>query len=196
MSVEEIVEEVKKDIVIFRKSNGGVTLSGGEPLLNTEFNSSLYRRLKEEGISIGVDTCGYVPWGHIEPLLPYIDFFLWDIKHMNSGQHKKLTGVPNELILENAQLIAKRNIPIYIRVPVIPGYNDSAENLRQTCDFAKSLPSVVEVNPLPLHHLGKARYQSLNREYLIDGVPLLSEEVIQDIKRLVDSYGLKCVVIN
>lgn len=195
-SVEELVEEVKKDLTFFRKSNGGVTISGGEPLLNREFNLKLLPRLKEEGISVGVDTSGDVPWSDIEPLLPYIDFFLWDIKHMNSEKHQKLTGVPNKLILRNAQLIAERKIPLYIRIPVIPGCNDSDANLKETCEFSRGLSSVVEIGLLPLHHLGKARYASLDREYPIDGLPLIPNDVLQNLKKLVESCGLRCSIVN
>ncbi len=196
MTVEALVEEAKKDEVFFRKSNGGVTISGGEPLLDLEFNLKLLPRFKEEGISVGVDTCGYVPRDHIEPLLPDIDFFLWDIKHMDPAAHQKLTGVSNRQILNNARSIAARGIPLYIRVPVIPGCNDSIENLRETCEFSKSLASVVEIDLLPLHHLGKARYLSLDREYAIDGLELIPENVLQNLKKLVESYGLRCFVIN
>jgi pyruvate formate lyase activating enzyme len=196
MSAEELVDEVKKDILFFRKSGGGVTLSGGEPLLELEFNLELYRRLKEEDINIGVDTAGNVPWDNIASLLRYIDFFLMDIKHMDPQSHKKLTGVTNELILENTRKIAGRKIPIYIRLPIIPGCNDSEENLRKTCEFALSLTSLVEVDLLTLHHLGKARYASLNRVYPIDGLPLIAQDVLDNLKKLVESYGLKCAVIS
>jgi pyruvate formate lyase activating enzyme len=196
MLVEELVAEIKKDLVFFRKSQGGVTISGGEPLLDREYNLELLPRLKEEGITVGVDTCGYIPWGHIEPLLPYIDFFLWDIKHIDSGKHQQLTGVPNELILCNARLVATRNIPIYIRIPVIPGFNDSEENLSGTCEFVRGLSSVVEVGLLPLHHFGKARYASLDRVYPIESLALIPEDILQNLKRLVESYGLKCSIIN
>jgi pyruvate formate lyase activating enzyme len=196
VSSEELVEEVKKDLLFFRRSHGGVTLSGGEPLLDIEFNLKLLPRLKEEGITVGIDTCGYVPWDHIEPLLPYIDFFLWDIKHMNSDKHQKLTGVTNRQILKNVQLTSERNIPVYIRIPIITGHNDSEINLKETCEFAKSLSSVVEVDLLPLHHLGKARYVSLDREYTIEGLDMIKEDVLQNYKHLVESYGLKCSIVN
>jgi pyruvate formate lyase activating enzyme len=196
LSAEDLVRESKKDLIFFRKSHGGVTLSGGEPLLDLEFNLELLPRLKEEGITVGMDTCGFVPWKNIESLLPYIDFFLWDVKHMDSEKHKQLTGVPNKLILKNARLIAECKVPIYIRLPLIPSYNDSQENLKKTCEFARGLSSVVEVDLLPLHHLGKARYTSLNREYPIEGLALINEDELQNIKRLVESYGLRCVIEN
>ena len=194
MTVAEVVNEVKKDLVFFKHSHGGVTLSGGEPLLNPDFNVRLLQALKEENISVGIDTCGFVPWESIDPVVPYTDFFLWDIKHMDPETHKKLTGVNNELILENASKVSERNVPIYIRLPVIPGYNDSEENIRATCEFARGLRSLVEVHLVPLHHLGKTRYQSLGRTYAIDNVPLIPDSVLQDMKKLVGAYGLECSI--
>jgi pyruvate formate lyase activating enzyme len=196
MTVEELLEEVKKDVDLYKHSGGGVTISGGEPLLNPGFTRKLLRVFKEESIGVGVDTCGYVPWVSIERMLPYIDFFLWDIKHMNQEKHRKLTGVSNKLILSNAHSVSERNIPLYIRVTVIPGYNDSEENIIATCEFARSLSSVVGVDLLPLHHLGKARYDSLNRPYPIAGVPLVPDSVLQNMKRLVESYGMKCRIVG
>jgi pyruvate formate lyase activating enzyme len=196
MTVEELVQEAKRDKVFYKHSGGGVTLSGGEPLLDPEFTLRLLQALKENGIGVGVDTCGHVPWAAIEPVLPYIDFFLWDIKHMDPQKHREFTGVSNELILENARSVSDSNIPLYIRVPVIPGYNDSEENIRATCEFARGLSSLAEVDLLPLHHLGKARYDSLNRGYCIADVPLIPDGILQDMKRLVESYGLKSYVVG
>ena len=139
-----------------------------------------------------MDTCGYSPWSDIEPVLPYVDFFLWDIKHMDPKQHKQLTGVSNKLILSNARAVSVKGVPIYIRIPLIPGCNDSEENLRATCEFVKGLTSVVEVAVMPLHHLGKARYESLNLPYPIGNLVLLPDSKLQNIKKLIESYGLKC----
>ena len=194
MTIAQLIAEVKKDEIIFKHSHGGVTISGGEPLFDADFALNLLRAFKEEGINTGVDTCGQVPWSALEPMLPYVDFFLWDIKHMDPEKHKKLTGVSNELILSNAVAVSERKVPIYIRIPIIPGCNDSEENIRATCEFAKKLSSVVEVDIMPLHHLGKARYESLNLPYPIANLALIPDDVMQGIKRLVESYGLKCVI--
>jgi pyruvate formate lyase activating enzyme len=194
MTVDELLEEVRKDSVMYRCSGGGVTISGGEPLLNFEFNREFLPALKNEGINIGVDTSGYVPRNHIEPLLPYLDFFLWDLKNMDPVAHKKLTGVSNRLILSNARWISARKCAIYIRIPLIPGCNDSEANLKATCVFAQSLSSVVQIDLLPLHHLGKSRYESLNRPYPIDNIPLIQDDVLDNMKHLVESFGLKCTI--
>jgi len=196
MTIEELLTEAKKDATVYKHSRGGVTISGGEPLLNPEFTQELLRAFKEENISVGVDTCGHVPWTNIEKVLPYIDFFLWDIKHMNGEEHRKFTGVSNKLILSNARSVSERNVPLYIRVPVIPGYNDSEENIRATCEFARDLSSLVNIDLLPLHHLGKARYDSLNRAYPIADIPLIPDSVLHNIKRLVESYQLNCSIVG
>ncbi|MCL5959288.1 MAG: radical SAM protein, partial [Chloroflexi bacterium] len=146
------------------------------------------------GISVGVDTCGHVPWSNIEQVLPYVDYFLWDVKAMDPERHRELTGVSNDLILRNARVVAERGIPLYLRLPVIPGCNDSEENFRAACEFVSTLSSAVEVSLLPLHHLGRARYAKLNRLYPMTDVPLIPDEVMRDIKRLVESYGLNCSI--
>ena len=192
MTVAQLVDEVRKDEIVFKYSHGGVTISGGEPLFDAKFALNLLRAFKKAGINTGVDTCGYSPWSDIEPVLPYVDFFLWDIKHMDPKQHKKLTGVSNELILSNARAVSAKGVPIYIRIPLIPGCNDAEENIRATCEFVKELTSVVEVSLMPLHHLGKARYESLNLEYPIGNLALIPESTLQDVKKLIESYGLKC----
>lgn len=195
-TVQELVDEIKKDEIIYKHSGGGVTLSGGEPFFRPEFLLTLLKELKQNGISCGIDTCGYTTRNHIEAVLPYVDFFLWDIKHMNRDKHTEYTGVSNELILDNAHFVAGENIPLYLRLPVIPGYNDSEDNLLDLCHFAKTLPSLVEIDLLPLHHLGKTRYAALDREYPIDGIPLIEEEILDEMKRLVESTGLKCNIIG
>ena len=192
MTVDQLVDEVKKDEIVFKHSHGGVTISGGEPLFNAEFALNLLKAFKKERINTGVDTCGYSPWSDIEPMLPYVDFFLWDIKHMDPKQHKKLTGVSNELILNNARAVSAKGVPLYIRIPLITGCNDSEENIRATCEFVKGLTSVVEVSLMPLHHLGKARYDSLNIPYPIGNLVLIPDSKLQDVKKLIESYGLKC----
>jgi pyruvate formate lyase activating enzyme len=192
MTVAQLVAEVKKDEIVFKYSHGGVTISGGEPLFVPGFALKLLQAFKQEGINTGVDTSGQIPWSGLEPILPYVDFFLWDIKHMDPVQHKRLTGVSNELILSNARKVSERHVPLYIRIPLIPGCNDSEENIRATAEFAKGLDSVVEVGIMPLHHLGKSRYESLNLPYPIDGLALIPEEQLQKTKSLIESYGLKC----
>ncbi len=196
MTVEDLLQEVRKDIVFYRHSGGGVTFSGGEPLIQPNFTRKLLKVCKEEGINVGIDTCGYVPWSNIEHALPYVDFFLFDIKQMNSKKHRRITGVTNGLILKNARSISEKGIPIYVRVPVIPGYTDSDCNIRAISHFASNLSSLIEVHLLPFHHLGKRRYQILDRPYPMEEVPLIDRHTMQDMKCLVESYGVKCSIVG
>jgi len=192
----ELVREVIRDDVVYRHSGGGVTLSGGEPFFRPEYLLTLLKDLKQSGIRCGVDTCGFTARKHIEAVLPYVDFFLWDIKHMNRDKHTEYTGISNELILDNVRFVAGENIPLFLRLPVIPGFNDSEGNLLDLCNFAGTLPFLEEIDLLPLHHLGKTRYAALGREYPIDGIPLIKEEKLEEMKRLVESTGLKCNIIG
>ena len=196
MTVRRLCEEARKDTVFYRHSGGGVTISGGEALLNPEFTGELLRELKREAIGVGVDSSGHVPWASVEGVLPYVDFFLWDIKHMNPQRHKELTGASNDLILSNLRAVSEKHVPVYIRLPIIPGYNDSEDNIRATCDFALSLSSLVEIDLLPLHHLGKARYDSLSRPYPIAELSLIPDVVMKEWKILVESYGLKAFIVS
>jgi pyruvate formate lyase activating enzyme len=195
-TVKELVDEVKKDEIMYKHSGGGVTVSGGEPFFKPEFLLKLLKELKWNNISCGIDTCGLADRKHIEAVLPYVDFFLWDIKHMNREKHIEYTCVPNDLILDNLRFVSDNGIPVYLRLPLIPGYNDSEDNLLELCNFARALSSLEEIDLLPLHHLGKSRYAALGREYPTDGIPLIEEERIEEIKRLVESTGLKCNIIG
>jgi len=196
MTVAELVAEARKDAIAFKHSRGGVTLSGGEPLLQPEFTVALVRALADTGISVGVDTCGYVPRATIERVLPYVDFFLWDVKLVNERRHRFLTGVSNRRILGNLRLVSQRGVPVYVRIPLIPAYTDREEDLEAACRLVQGLASVVEVDLLPVHHLGRARYLSLGRDYPIEGVPLIPEAVLMEKKRLVESRGLTCNIVG
>jgi pyruvate formate lyase activating enzyme len=195
MTVDELLQEIKKDEVAYKQSGGGVTLSGGEPLMEMEFTLELIRSLDKSGISVGIDTSGFVSSEDLEMTFPYVSFFLWDLKVMDEQRHKQFCGVSNRLILDNLVLVAKRNIPIYIRIPLIPGYNDSRENIAATCEFVKFLKSLVEVDLLPLHHLGMSRYASLGRPYPVENIPLIPDSRLQEIKDQVESYGLNCSIV-
>jgi pyruvate formate lyase activating enzyme len=143
-----------------------------------------------------VDTCGHVQWDTIESVLPYVSFFLWDVKLMDDRKHKQITGASNRSILNNLRMTSERGAPVYIRIPVIPGYNDSEDNLIATCEFARGLPSLVEIDLLPLHHLGEARYAGLGRRYPIEGTPLIPDSTMRHMKSLVESRGLLCNIIG
>lgn len=190
--------DICKDMPFFRNSGGGVTFSGGEPLMHVDDEMiALYRRVKEAGITIGVDTTGCVPWEHIERLAPFIDFFLWDIKHMDPEKHKELTNVSNELILANLRRVDEEtDIDLYIRLPLIPGMTLSEENIQQTCEFVKSLKHLVRLDLLPFHHMGKKRYLFSGKQYLMDDQELIDDQLLENALNLVKTNGIPCSIVR
>ncbi len=193
MSVDEVLREVNKDSVFHSRSGGGITLSGGEPLAQAVFASELLRRYKydERGLHTAVDTCGYVEWRELVKVLPYTDLFLYDIKHMDSSEHCRLTGVGNELILENARRIADTGKVLIVRLTLVPGYNDSEKNVRGTAEFARSLNGEEEVDLLPYHRLGEHKYARMERKYALAGTKPPADEYLAVLRRIVEEYGLR-----
>lgn len=158
-TVTEIMDEILKDVVFYDQSGGGVTFSGGEPLMQHEFLLDVLKDCKKHDIHTTIDTTGFSNWNHIEKLLPYVDLFLFDIKHLDSDRHKALTGVPNELILDNFKKIIQSN-DVYIRVPLIKSFNDQMENIKTIIAFAKS-KHVLQINFLPYHAYASNKYDHL-----------------------------------
>ena len=179
VTVREVMETVEKDRQYYRRSGGGLTLSGGECLCQPEFARDLLRAAKESGINTAIESMAGVPYETIQSILPYLDTYLMDIKHMNSAKHKEFTGKGNELMLENAKKIAASGLTnLVIRVPVIPGFNDRADEIEAIARFADTLTGVKKIHLLPYHRLGKDKYEGLGREYLMgDALPPTNEHM-------------------
>lgn len=194
VTVGEILNIVKQDLPYYRRSGGGMTLSGGEMLCQSEFAYALLRCAKESAINTAVETTGFAPYEKIEKMLPYIDTVLMDIKHTDSAKHKEFTSQPNELILENAVKIAENANKLIIRVPVIPTFNDTEAEIASIAKFAASLKGVDEINLLPYHRYGKDKYDGLGREYLMGDLPSPTDEQMQKLKSVAEGFGLKCKI--
>ncbi len=194
VTVAEVLQTVKQDMPYYRRSGGGMTLSGGEMLCQSDFAYALLRCAKEAAINTAVETTGFASYETIEKLLPYIDTVLMDIKHTDSAKHKAFTTQPNEKILENAVKIAKNAKKLIIRVPVIPTFNDTPEEIGAIAKFAASLEGVNEINLLPYHRFGKDKYDGLGREYLMGDLPSPADEKMQQLKKVAESYGLHCKI--
>ena len=194
-TVDEILKRVCKDIPFYENSGGGVTISGGEPLSQPEFVLEFLKRLKECKIHTALDTTGHVAGEILERVLPFTDLFLYDLKHMDSSRHRRVTGVANERILENARNLAAAGAKMQIRVPVIPDFNDSEESIRETGLFCRSLGSAVSVvQLLPYHNLGVMKYQRIdNRPIVLEAEPP-SEDKILSLKNLLESLGLPVTI--
>ncbi len=188
----EMIDEVMKDYIYFRRSGGGITLSGGEMSMQPEFAEALLRLSKEYGISTAVESCGYASFDVIMKLLPHIDTFLMDIKHMNSEKHKEYTGRPNELILENAKKIASSANQLIIRVPVIPTFNDTVSEITEIAKFAASLPNVSEMHILPYHRMGSDKYRWLGREYTLGDIVTPGDEQMELLRKSAEDCGINC----
>lgn len=194
VTVAEVLKTVQQDMPYYKRSGGGMTLSGGEMLCQSDFAYALLRGAKEMAINTAVETTGFAPWEKIERMLPYIDTVLMDIKHTDSAKHKAFTTQPNELILENAVKIARNAKKLIIRVPVIPTFNDTEEEIAQIAKFASSLEGVNEINLLPYHNFGKDKYVGLGREYPMGNTPLPTDEHMQRLKAVAERFGLNCKI--
>ncbi len=196
VSVWEVMETVVKDRPYYRRSGGGLTLSGGESLLQPEFAASLLRASKESGINTALESTACAPFENISKLLPWLDTYLLDIKHMNADRHREFTGKSNELILENAKRIAGTGFgELVIRVPVIPGFNDTKKEIEDIADFACKLPGVKKMHLLPYHRLGQDKYAGLGRKYELDGVLPPAGKHMEMLKKAAeDKAGIICQI--
>ncbi|MFX4261112.1 glycyl-radical enzyme activating protein [Pelotomaculum propionicicum] len=195
ISVDEVMKIIDKDRLFYRRSGGGVTVSGGEPMAQYKFVKALLKECKNRGLHVCLDTSGYAEWEHYREVLEYVDLVLYDLKHMDTLQSQKLTGVPNELILENARKMAAEGVALQIRIPVIPGYNDSEENIRATSEYCAKLgPSVKLVQILPYHRLGSAKYERLGKKYKLEELKPPGKEHMKHCKNIIESYGLKVII--
>ena len=184
VTVEDVLDVVKRDRPYYRRSGGGMTLSGGEALCQPEFTRALLKCAKEEGLTTAMESMGCAEWSVIEGILPYLDQYLLDIKHMNPQKHKEFTGRSNELMLENAMKIAKSGMTqLSIRVPVIPTFNATAEEIQAIARYADTLPGVKKLHLLPYHRLGQDKYEGLGREYLMKDILPPDMEFMEKLKK-------------
>ena len=156
-TVEEVLETVLRDRPFYERSGGGLTLSGGEPLMQIDFAEALLRGAKEEGLHCAVETCGYVDWGRFERLLPLVDLFLYDIKETDPARHAEYTGAPNEGILRNLRTLCARGAAVLVRLPIVPGLNDRPDHFRAVAAIARELPGLLGFEMMPYHRLGTGK---------------------------------------
>ncbi len=196
MTVEEVMREVRKDVPYYRRSGGGLTLSGGECLLQPDFCAELLHAAHAEGISTAIESMACVPWTSIDRVLPYLDTYLMDIKHMDPAKHELYTGRRNKLALENARRVAEDGrCTLVIRVPVIPGFNDTEEEIAAIAAFTETLPGVKKLHLLPYHRLGQGKYEGLGRPYLMgDVLPPTKEKMEQLLRCAQQQTKAHCVI--
>lgn len=186
---DEMLKEIEKDVTFYDESGGGVTFSGGEPLMQPDFLEALLEGCKERNIRTALDTCGYASCETVDRIKDKVDLFLYDIKSMDDRTHRKYTGVPNKLIFQNFKRLVENGSNISVRFPVIPGLNDNAENVTRTGEFALSY-GVKQVCLLPYHRAGIEKYRSLDKTYRLEHLQSPSDEKMQMIREKLVTLGL------
>jgi pyruvate formate lyase activating enzyme len=191
-TVDEVFKEIAADSLFYEESGGGVTLSGGEPLAQPEFAVGILKKCRDAGIHTALDTCGHALWATAREVVRHTDLVLFDFKHMNPEMHEKYTGVSNELILQNAEKIHhEMSIAMRARVAIIPGFNDSTENIEATAGFiADKLSKAVSVHLLSYHRLGEAKRERLGRKNEIAAIEIPGEHQLEECRRIFESFGL------
>ena len=199
MTVEEAMKEIRRDKGYYERSGGGVTLCGGEPLLQPDFIVDLFKACREEEINTCCESALHIKWENIEKILPWTDIMIADIKHMDSEIHKANTGVGNELIHENLKKLAEAGMPLILRIPVIPGFNDNMENMEKTADFILNEMGnqIRTLQLLSFMRLGEEKYESLGMPYQMKEVRLVRKQFQKKIAGFADyfkSRGIHCLV--
>lgn len=194
-SVEEVFQELRRDANFFRRSGGGVTVSGGEPLRQRSFVLSLFQRCREAGIHTAVETSGFISPTVLKEVLPVIDLVMYDLKHLDPEEHQRLTGQPNGLILENAALVVNSGARVQFRIPLVPGLNGTPENISSTAQFLRKLQgegACIEL--MPYHRLGVGKYQALGQAYALDGLESAGPEFFESVRQAFEEWGVRCLV--
>jgi len=193
MHVDEVMDEVKKDILYYDESDGGVTFSGGEPLVQRDFLRALLMACKKEEIHTTVDTCGYVKREDFEAINTWTDLYYFDLKLLDDELHQKYTGVSNKRILANLDYLITGRKKVELRIPLIPGITDTNDNIEQTINFIKALPAALPVHLLPYNQIGEGKFERFNVERKLGKLKMQSEKQIQEIQEQFVNAGILVV---
>lgn len=195
MSVDEVWDEVRRDKIFYDSSKGGITVSGGEPLLHPEFVRELFELCHKDGINTCVETCGCVNRNAFEAVLPVTDFFLFDLKHMDTDIHKEYTGQHNDIILENASFLIENKADIIFRQPLIPGINDTDSNIEATSHFLKNFGNrALRFELMPFHRMGSDKYRALGMEYPMKDLEIMDNIDLESVKKAYIDRGIECTI--
>jgi len=194
VTVKELVSGLLRDKVFYDQSGGGVTFSGGDPGMQAEFFLEVAKSLREYEVHVALDTCGYFPWEKLAPLVAAVDLVLYDIKTLSRTLHKRYTGVDNQLILENAMRIADMGKSMTVRMIIVPGVNDSEDEISGRIKFVKNLGNHVKLDLLKYHKLGAGKYASLGMIEMMEGTPECSDELIEHAANLARNIGIAVTI--
>ncbi len=192
MSVAEVMDDVEKDRAFYRRSGGGLTVGGGDPLSQYRFTAELLEAAGDSYIHTAIETCGHAPWKHFETVLRHVDLLQVDLKHMDPQKHKELTGQTNELIIDNLKKVPSVKDPqdVIIRIPVIPGCNDSVDNIKKFSKFVAET-GFKQVELMPYHKLGVSKYLQYGMVYKLNDPKPPQKTDIQELKNIVEGFGLQ-----
>ena len=196
MSAAEVLEEVHRDKLFYDGSGGGVTASGGEPLQQPHFLAAIFKLCHDSGIHTCLETSGYASARAWAEVLPLTDYVIFDLKHMDSHVHRELTGRPNRRILDNARMVARSGVPLFFRMPLVPGLNDRLENISATARFVKGLgeENIQGVELMLYHRLGIGKYQALDKKYAMEKTKPPEPTELESVQQEFEAFGLKCTV--
>ncbi|WP_410514590.1 glycyl-radical enzyme activating protein [Paenibacillus sp. BR2-3] len=194
MTVREVIQELKKDESYYRRSSGGITFSGGEPLFQSSYVIELMRACKSQGWHTAVETTAFCNPDVLENVLPLLDLVLLDIKHMDDRKHEQYVKQSNELVLSNALRLAQLGAAIIVRVPVIPGFNNTVREIGEIAAFAAGLPGIKELHLLPFHRLGANKYNYLESRYSMENNEPPADQEMESLRRIVVENGLYCQI--
>lgn len=187
LTVEEAVESVMRDVDFYKASQGGVTVSGGEPMLQPEGVAELCRRLRQLGVSTLIDTAGNVPWDHFERVLPYTDCLFYDFKSPDEKVYREIVRGNQKLIYENLRKISDRGFALHVRIPLIPGINDDTHSLERGAALLVEM-GIRNVDLLPFHRMGEAKYRAMGLSYAFRDTRPLSEERIREAQSVFERH--------
>lgn len=193
LTLEDVLSEIRKNMIFYRYSNGGITYSGGEPTFQRDFLRSMVDTFYNMGIHQAIETCGYFNWEDVEDIFKKLDFVFVDIKIMDGKRHKELTGVDNEKILNNIKKLGKLNIDLVVRIPLIKDVNDSIDNIRKTASFVSENIANGKIEILPYHSLGNYKYDKLGLSRFKNTFETPSKEEIATIEKIIEEYGVEIV---
>ena len=194
MQISEVMEAVLRDKLYYKNSGGGITVSGGEPLLQSNFVAALLKECKAQGLHTALDTTGHVPWKRIQEVIPHTDLMLWDIKHLDPHTHEQFTGAPNQLIIENLQRVSGL-VPIWLRMPIIAEFNDDIGHMTALLNLALKMKA-DKISLLPYHEGGRSKCDQIGEPFRFHNATAPSEEKLIQLKEFIRDRGIKVGIGN